>query len=229
MGDAGSNSSRIRELKTKTKCRITLMRKELKRRLTSTIEGAKRRIAFIAKRVLLWTESPKDDLTGGLHSLAPDFIPSEHSEYIRRLQQAVFEDGCCNVALSGSYGSGKSSILARFEEEASWSGHKLAKVSLATISLDDEMENQAKDKLSATNENGAGSPRVVEQLEREILGQLLYQGDCSKAKESAFNRIHRQSFCQAIMKVVLITAGLLLLIGMSLFIADNSPIRFISG
>ena len=162
----------------------------------------KRFIAFMAERLLAWANSSKDSSAYRLHSLAPEYSDNDHSRYVRRLQKAIFEDRCCNVALSGSYGSGKSSILSRFEEKAYRTGHKLAKVSLATISLDNEKDNQTENGPSAANESDARSSRIVEKLEREILGQLLYQGDNAKAKESAFNRIHRQSLCQLISKAI---------------------------
>ena len=56
--------------------------------------------------------------------------------YVNCLRNALYEQNCKSVALSGSYGSGKSSILEQFIKEAKEDGHSVAKVSLATFNVD---------------------------------------------------------------------------------------------
>lgn len=113
--------------------------------------------------------------------MTPKYDESQHRRYVDRLRNALYKQNCKSVALSGSYGSGKSSILEQFVKEAKEDGHSVAKVSLATFNAD----------LYRPGENGKSS--LTASLEREILGQLLYQGDPTKAPKSSFNQIHNAS------------------------------------
>lgn len=110
--------------------------------------------------------------------MTPKYDVSQHRRYVKRLRNALYEQNCKSVALSGSYGSGKSSILDQFIKEAKEDGHSVAKVSLATFNADPCRQRDCDD------------PSITALLEREILGQLLYQGDPSKAPKSSFNQIH---------------------------------------
>lgn len=113
--------------------------------------------------------------------MTPKYDESQHRRYVDRLRNALYEQNCKSVALSGSYGSGKSSILEQFVKEAKEDGHSVAKVSLATFNADLYRKEDSDDfSLTAL-------------LEREILGQLLYQGDPTKAPKSSFNQIHNAS------------------------------------
>lgn len=51
-----------------------------------------------------------------LTSLAPKFEPDQHDTYLRRLNSAVEDDKNRNIALTGRYGAGKSSVLDGFEK-----------------------------------------------------------------------------------------------------------------
>lgn len=65
--------------------------------------------------------------------MTPKYVEAQHRRYVTRLRDALYEQNCKSVALSGSYGSGKSSILEQFVKEAKEDGHSIAKVSLATF------------------------------------------------------------------------------------------------
>ena len=65
--------------------------------------------------------------------MTPKYDSSQHGRYVGRLNDALYKQNCKNVALSGSYGSGKSSILEQFAKEAKAGGHYIAKVSLANF------------------------------------------------------------------------------------------------
>lgn len=113
--------------------------------------------------------------------MTPKYDESQHRRYVDRLRNALYEQNCKSVALSGSYGSGKSSILDQFVKEAKEDGHSVAKVSLATFNADLYRQGASTDSS------------ITALLEREILGQLLYQGDPAKAPKSSFNQIHNAS------------------------------------
>lgn len=113
--------------------------------------------------------------------MTPKYDESQHRRYVDCLRNALYEQNCKSVALSGSYGSGKSSILEQFVKEAKEDGHSVAKVSLATFNVDPYRQRDCADSS------------ITALLEREILGQLLYQGDPAKAPKSSFNQIHNAS------------------------------------
>lgn len=113
--------------------------------------------------------------------MTPKYDESQHRRYVDCLRNALYDQNCKSVALSGSYGSGKSSILEQFVKEAKEDGHSVAKVSLATFNVDPYRQGDCADSS------------ITALLEREILGQLLYQGDPAKAPKSSFNQIHNAS------------------------------------
>lgn len=125
-----------------------------------------------------------------LRPMAPKYESSQHGRYVGRLNDALYKQNCKNVALSGSYGSGKSSILEQFAKEAKAEGHYIAKVSLANFCTSPSSDG-SDPKLSTTA-----------LLEREILGQLLYQGNPSKASKSSFNQVHNIPLYRQIPKIL---------------------------
>jgi putative ribosome biogenesis GTPase RsgA len=46
--------------------------------------------------------------------LTPEYIDNEHGNYVKALTDAINDEKVTNVALSGNYGVGKSSILNKF-------------------------------------------------------------------------------------------------------------------
>ena len=122
--------------------------------------------------------------------MTPKYESSQHGRYVGRLNDALYKQNCKNVALSGSYGSGKSSILEQFAKEAKAEGHYIAKVSLANFCTSPSSDG-SDPKLSTTA-----------LLEREILGQLLYQGNPSKASKSSFNQVHNIPLYRQIPKIL---------------------------
>ena len=66
-----------------------------------------------------------------LQSTKPKYKDAEHRRYVYRLLDALYRQDCKNVALAGSYGSGKSSILEMFISKARFRGHKVARGSRA--------------------------------------------------------------------------------------------------
>lgn len=117
-----------------------------------------------------------------------------HKEYIIRLKNAIDQPNVFNIALTGSYGAGKSSILKTFK--AYYPEYHYVNVSLASfveVNLSDG-DNTVKDK-----EDG-----FEEQLEYSILQQLFYHVKATNIPESRFGRIERTSHKKRILVVVCI-------------------------
>lgn len=66
-----------------------------------------------------------------LESLTPSFDEKQHGTYLRRLEEAVSEPRNRNIALTGRYGAGKSSVLDKFEANHAESTLRLAISTLA--------------------------------------------------------------------------------------------------
>ncbi|CAI1909263.1 Predicted P-loop ATPase [Serratia liquefaciens] len=116
----------------------------------------------------------------GLVSLTPEYIEAEHVGYVTAIQTALADDQIRNIALSGNYGVGKSSIL---QEVARRQDGRVVEISLSTLSpieaskLDDSVPKQA---TTPTN-----------RIQQEIVKQLLYREKPSKTPGSRFRRIER--------------------------------------
>ena len=121
-----------------------------------------------------------------------------HKEYIIRLKNAIDQPNVFNIALTGSYGAGKSSILKTFK--AYYPEYHYVNVSLASfveVNLSDD-DNTIKGKQDS----------FEEQLEYSILQQLFYHVKATNIPESRFGRIERISK----KKRILMALGILLFV-----------------
>lgn len=130
-----------------------------------------------------------------LQSLAPLYEEKHHSSYLKRLGQAVKDPNNLNIALTGRYGSGKSSVLNEFEAGNS---KVVLRLAISTLAPGEEGE-------STTN-----------RIQKEIVKQLLYSASGKVGKNSRFNKIAvlswKKAFAQSAM-LILSIAGLLFVFG----------------
>jgi putative ribosome biogenesis GTPase RsgA len=79
--------------------------------------------------------SVQEDFT--LTPLTPEFNEDNHRSYVKRINSALQNQKIRNIALSGTYGVGKSSILQKVAEE-----HKkdVVEISLSTLAPIDPSE-----------------------------------------------------------------------------------------
>lgn len=130
-----------------------------------------------------------------LQSLSPKYEEAHHGTYLKRLEQAVKDPSNRNIALTGRYGAGKSSVLNEFEAE-----NKRTVLRLAISTLAPGEEGQ-----STTN-----------RIQKEIVKQLLYGATEKVGKNSRFNKIavlsQRKAFLQSA-AVVLPLVGLAYVFG----------------
>ena len=122
----------------------------------------------------------------GFEDFTPKII-SDKDNYSDIIKYAVENPNTKNVALTGPYGSGKSSILKTFESK--FIEYKYLNISLATF---DEKEHELKE------------------IEYCILKQLFYKVEQSKIPESRFKRIVNQK--NVVIKAILIFLWLISLI-----------------
>ena len=113
-------------------------------------------------------------------SLAPKVITEESEKekikpYLDALIKAVNTKDVNNIAITGSYGSGKSTILKTFQEEYK-SYFRFLNVSLASFN-------------KINNESSKDSEKLERLLEISILQQIIYSVSPNKIPNSHFKRI----------------------------------------
>ncbi|MFQ1750967.1 hypothetical protein ACK386_09020 [Aeromonas veronii] len=112
--------------------------------------------------------------------LTPEYLEAEHGRYVAAIESALADEQIRNIALSGNYGVGKSSIL---QEVARRQKDRVVELSLSTLApiemsqLDESVPKQA---TTQTN-----------RIQQEIVKQLLYREEPSKTPGSRFQRIQR--------------------------------------
>lgn len=127
--------------------------------------------------------------------LAPIDDASGCEEHIKALEWAVASGRIKNIALSGPYGSGKSSIIETFLRRNPLVRERSIKISLATF----------------TEETDGGSVIVSENLEEGILKQLFYSIKQSKLPQSRYRKLHKIEYWPIFWKAVLFTVVALVL------------------
>lgn len=136
----------------------------------------------------------EDTAENHISLLSPIDDFKRHKEYIIRLKNAIDQPNVFNIALIGSYGAGKSSILKTFK--AYYPEYHYVNVSLASFV---EVNMSESDSTPKSNEDS-----FEEQLEYSILQQLFYHVKATNIPESRFGRIERTSRKKRIFVVVCI-------------------------
>jgi len=131
-----------------------------------------------------------------LNLLAPRIV--DKSEYVSILKSAIDDKDVRNVAISGTYGSGKSSIIKTFERH--YPKYKCLNLSLAAFAEEFQSLQNDSNTGNETQEkkpNDAGKPFVdpnivkMEQLEFSLVQQFFYHVKASGIPDSRFGRIRR--------------------------------------
>lgn len=147
----------------------------------------------------------KSSSTTPYHSLSPISDVEKHKDYCDALEWAISnrkKKDIKNIALTGIYGSGKSSILKTFQETSENKDLQFLKISLATFK--EEKDNNDKEDGDSkvinnddgleTIDNGNKSLSKIDQLrliELSILQQIFYHEEHDKIPESRFKKIRK--------------------------------------
>lgn len=155
-----------------------------------------------SRKVNRWKLEDTGEKHISLLSPIDDF--KRHKEYIIRLKNAIDQPNVFNIALTGSYGAGKSSILKTFK--ACYPEYHYVNVSLASFV---EVNMSESDSTPKSKEDS-----FEEQLEYSILQQLFYHVKATNIPESRFGRIERTSS----RKRILMTVSILIFVVANLFL-----------
>ena len=150
-----------------------------------------------------------DRQEGKLKLLSPTYNEGEHGYYVELVEDALHA-GALNIALSGAYGTGKSSIL---EQVSKINEQKVARISFAPLAGGtDELKRE---EAGATREEVAIESRA-NRIQKEIIKQLFYSVSPEDLPLSRLHRIHVTSWQKRLIYSVIggvICFGILLLSG----------------
>lgn len=126
-----------------------------------------------------------------LRTLAPEYDEEQHGIYVRHLEDAIQEKKNRNIALTGRYGSGKSSVLDFFEKQ-----HKQStlRISINTLGPDKDDED------------------LTNRIQKELVKQLVYRLKPGQIRRSRFARPKSLTRWRALLQALGVsTVGLSLL------------------
>jgi hypothetical protein len=138
-----------------------------------------------------------------LHPLTPRYSEKRHGLYLSAIEEALKDSRVRNVALSGSYGVGKSSVLL---EVTRVHGTRAISISLSTLGLDGAAAEGSIGKAAATKTN---------QIQKEIVKQLLYSQDPAKMPGSRFERNTRFRWVSRALFSLLIAAPVVVIFALT--------------
>ena len=123
-------------------------------------------------------EKQNPNASSELIVLSPHYDEKHHGLYVEKLEQAVRNPKVRNIALTGGYGTGKSSVIQGLVERIH-SSKELKKIRPIIISLPT---------IQIADESDSGDNRT-DRIQREIVKQLLYRSDPRKMRRSQYRRI----------------------------------------
>jgi hypothetical protein len=155
---------------------------------------------------------------GALETLTPILLDRRDSKrYEDELERALMDPMVRNIAITGGYGAGKSSLIRTFKERHR--GFDYASVSLATFRKEGKMVSSADDKEAPSADTDLTVKELVERIEETIVQQLLYAVPATKLPRTRLKRIMQPSRLRAFIATVLLVAGAIALIRLYLIAA----------
>jgi len=157
-----------------------------------------------------------------LNPLYPEYQAEHHSEYVDALKSAIESDKkgkLRNIAISGTYGSGKSSILEKVVEDfegvkpCSTKNISLAPLASCCSNAKRRSDDNKDGHGSEDHTDGFPTDAQTNRIQREIVKQLLYGVDPKDVPLSRFHRIHEKGKWEKIGFSLLTSVFLTMLLG----------------
>ena len=142
-------------------------------------------------------EKQNPNASSELIVLSPHYDEKHHGLYAEKLEQAVLNPKVRNIALTGGYGTGKSSVvqglIERIHSSKEFKKTRPIVISLPTIQVADESDFK--------NDR-------TDRIQREIVKQLLYRSNPRKMRGSQYRRITHVTAPQRVITCFIVAAFL---------------------
>lgn len=138
-------------------------------------------------------ENQKNDI---FTDLAPTDNLSNDQKYVETLDWALNDERIKNIAITGPYGAGKSSIIASYLKKRPYIKKRSLNISLANFSKkkNDIVENETENETKKFDEKD---------IQRSILKQLFYKTKPSKIPLSRYRKLYKPNAVKIFMLLVL--------------------------
>lgn len=157
-----------------------------------------------------------------LRSLRPIYVDDQHQTYVELLETEILKKGPeapRNIALTGHYGSGKSSVLTQTQQVLKKRGIEVVNLSLPSLGIGD----------GRIKEDGDKARDKTNLIQKEIVKQLLYRRKPSATPASRYNRLdsfHTGRALGSAAAVGLAATGFAFIIGVPAKVRDAAPAEF---
>lgn len=142
-------------------------------------------------------EKQNPNASSELIVLSPHYDEKHHGLYVKKLEQAVRNPKVRNIALTGGYGTGKSSVIQglveRIHSSKEFNKTRPIVISLPTIQVADESDFK--------NDR-------TDRIQRDIVKQLLYRSNPRKMRSSQYRRITHVTAPQRVITCFIVAAFL---------------------
>jgi energy-coupling factor transporter ATP-binding protein EcfA2 len=141
-------------------------------------------------KAILWLKSKDVRQASSVISLAPKILKKEEDirliqPYLDELKCSLVEENVTNIAITGTYGSGKSTIIKTFQHLHP--EYEYLNISLAAFR--DNEENRKKEPEGTNGSNKSINNELERRLEISILQQIFYYVKPFEIPDSRFKRI----------------------------------------
>lgn len=147
-----------------------------------------------------WLERININEKNRYSDLTPDDEIKNGEEYFKALHWALNNNKIKNIALSGPYGSGKSSIIQSYLKLHP--SVKAINISLAAFDMKEE-----------------NNPELEKELEIGILKQLFYKVDANRIPQSRYRKLYRDNLTRYIVKIIVL--ALVTIMSLSMLIPEK--------
>lgn len=161
-------------------------------------------------RLTIWLKNKDKEPESSVISLAPKVLSKEEDlkiiqPYLTELERSLNQKDITNIAVTGAYGSGKSTIIKTFQKIHS--EYEYLNVSLASFTDNDENGKKKNSKPKVDGEENPIEPdkfnaNLERRLEISILQQLFYHVKPSEIPDSRFKRINNNTWLKLLLSSV---------------------------